>query len=132
MNGRIYPERAFNSELLRIKYDSLSIVYQEEKYTACYDIENVKKIKDRGHARAIRRKTGFNEVIPGDIFYNKLWILSFGKNVLEQTGMAIVRNGNVIFYNFSVKNPNESTRKIIFEKHKRKQTIIYDFINFFK
>lgn len=119
----------FSSSILKNRaYDNvcLKLNYNENFKTAFIDIQNVKTIRDRGHSRAIRRKTGFKNIITGDIFYDKLcWTNTFTR---EKTGMAIVRNNQIIWYCMPGENPNSNTREVIFEKTK----LDYDILQFLR
>lgn len=97
----------------------------------------VKVIEHRGQARTVRKKTRFQNVITGDIFYSKLyWInidKSFGlyKASLPRTGMAIVRDNKIIWYSMPGIPDGLSKRKVIVEKYlydaiKEKRIQFYD------
>jgi hypothetical protein len=142
INGRIYPDR-FDAAKLYAK-ETLELNYNSDFRSACFDIQNVKTIQNKGHARAIRKKTGFKEIVTGDIFYNKLWWHKNGEysqkypTQIEKIGMAIVRNKKVIWYSMPGPNPKSAERKVLTEKsisHKKQSYIlggilkIFDFDN---
>jgi hypothetical protein len=102
----------------------LFLNHSETHRTAFFEEENVHTILNRSHARAIRKKTGFKDIIAGDIFYNKLfWSkITYGYKTsydLEKTGMAIVRGEKIIWYSMPGKNYYSETRQVIIEKIKK-------------
>lgn len=115
-NNRIYPQfRIFNN----LKNNILNINHDDTYKSAYYNDEDLIVIKDKGHSRAIRRKTGFKQVITGDIFIKKLYwngqIYVFGS---KNTGMAIIRNNWLIWYSIPGLNKNTIMRKVLLEKHR--------------
>lgn len=116
LNSRIYPFKNidFISNKIRVNYD-------EEHQHIRFSTENRITIKDRCHNKAIKRKTNFKESIPGDVFYKNLCWLSdeqvFGMQPSsERTGMAIERNGRIIWYCMPGTNKGLETRKVLIEK----------------
>ena len=97
----------------------LFLNHSEIHSTAFFEEENVHTILNRSHARAIRKKTGFKDIIAGDIFYNKLYWSTKISYDLEKTGMAIVRNEKIIWYSMPGKNYYSETRQVIIEKIKK-------------
>lgn len=133
MSGsRIYPTDAYKI----YNGQSLSINHSENYKLAYFEPENIKIIKDRGQARAIRKKTKFKNVVAGDVFYEKLcWsnfemISPLGKSgPLDKSGLAIVRNGKIIWYLMPGIPEGISKRFVIIEKINKK-SILQKLFNF--
>lgn len=86
----------------------------------CDRYRDVIKVKDRHHARAIRRKVNYREkVITGDVFYKNLsWYDSkHGISDVSSTGMAIERYGKIIWYSMPGTPKGLAKREILFEKY---------------
>lgn len=103
---------------------NIKLGFCEETYRtleATYQIYTDKiEVKDRHHARAIRRKINHREkVITGDIFYKNLsWYNSqYGIIDADCTGMAIERGGEIIWYSMPGTPGGASERKVLFEKY---------------
>lgn len=124
-NRRIYPPFLVYNHL---KNNILNINHDETYKSAYFNDEDLIEIKDKGHSRAIRRKTGFKEVITGDIFIKKLYwngqVYVLGS---KKTGMAIIRNNWLIWYSIPGLNKNTIVRKVLLEKTKK--TILIPFLD---
>lgn len=126
MNNRIYPTDAYKI----YNGQSLSINYSENYKLAYFEPENIKIIKDRGQARAIRKRTKFKNVVAGDIFYEKLcWSNLTIISPLDKSGLAIVRNGKIIWYLMPGIPEGISKRFVIIEKINKK-SILQKLFNF--
>jgi hypothetical protein len=134
-NGRIYPEYQFRFEFTKRKIRLLDLYYSEDYTMARYEDKNIRIIKDYAHARVIKRKTKFADIIPGDVLYTKLYWTSLMHEssgmtpvMSERTGMAIERKGKIIWYLMPGKLTGLAERKILIEKitSTKKQTYILE------
>jgi len=107
---------------------NIKLGFCEETYrvleASCDRYRDVIKVIDRHHARAIRRKTKHKEkVITGDIFYKNLsWYDSKYKiNDVNSDGMAIERDGIIIWYSMPGNPRGAATRKVLTEKTEQEE-----------
>lgn len=108
--------------ILDERHNQIKLYYNEQLRYIYFRIENTKTIVDKGHARAIRRKTKFKDIIPGDILYTQLYWKesenSFGLvEPSQRTGIAISRKGKILWYSMPGVPEGCSTREILTEKY---------------
>ena len=122
-NSRLYRYPALNEF-----NNTLSIHHDESHSHAKFHPDFRKPIINKAQARSIRKKTGCNFVITGDIFYYKLYWVNFCHeyglvnhvNIKEQNGMAIVRDNEVIWYSIPGQPEGLAERKVLIEKTRTK------------
>ena len=102
---------------------NIKLGFCEETYrvleASCERYRDEIKVIDRHHARAIRRKIKHKEkVITGDMFYKNLsWYDSTYKiNDTSSDGVAIERDGKIIWYSMPGNPEGTATRKVLTEK----------------
>jgi len=105
------------------KFNYTFKVYSEEEIKQVrFNVMKIIIVKNKGHARAIRKRTKCNEVITGDIFYSESWWLEaeeFKFLPPTKTGMAIQRNNEIIWYSIPGIPKGTAKRTILFEKSPR-------------
>lgn len=96
--------------------NSLKLDYNERYIHAFFEYKNIHLVLSRAHARGIRKKTGFKDIVTGDIFYDKLYWTFDHENYTNKTGMAIVRNEKIIWYAMPGIPDGLGTRRVMTEK----------------
>ena len=87
---------------------------------SCEKYRDEIKVIDRHHARAIRRKINHKvKVITGDVFYKNLsWYdTKYKINDTSSDGVAIERDGKIIWYSMPGRPEGTAKRKVLFEKY---------------
>ena len=115
----------------------LVIHYDDQWLRVQFYPEHRKKIKDRGHCKAIQRQFKSKDIKIGDIVYKKLkWSqdsISFAQDNNPATGCAIERDGVIISYSMPIKAKSiEETRIVLFEKTQKVYKRNYDLSEFLK
>lgn len=108
-----YPKNQINR-----KENTIYINHSERYKFIQFELRHTTTIKDRGHARAIRRKTKFKDINVGDVFYKNLFwkdISGFSKLIIP-AGFAIERKGEIIYYNMPGVPNGYAHRTVLFEK----------------
>lgn len=118
-NGRIYPYPGLND------FNNTLAIHHDENHTHARINPNfVKTVINKGQARSIRKQTGCNFVITGDVLYYWLHWANISKyephyvDKKDKSVMAIVRDKKVIWYSIPGKPDGLAERKVLTEKFK--------------
>jgi|ERR1035437_1804440 hypothetical protein len=107
-----YPKNQINR-----KENTIYVNHSERYKFIQFELKHTAIIRDRGHARAIRRKTKFKDINVGDIFYKNLYWKYLGMSqTFLPAGFAIERKGKIIYYNMPGIPDGFACRKVLFEK----------------
>ena len=120
-NSRFYPPYYPAVDALN---NTLAIHHDEKHIYAKFHPNFVATIVDRSHARRMRKKTGCNLIITGDEVYMNLYWLKYSQehglrtfdSFLPITGMAVIRNKEVIWYEIPGIPDGLAERKVLIEK----------------
>jgi len=123
-NSRIYDANFLQRDRFKGIYDNKEVSYNETYKHIRIFLNHTTTIKDWVHARVIKRKLNFKDIIPGDVYHKKVcWVKDeevFGMQpISSETGKAIERNGKIIWYSMPGKPNGTEERKVITEKTKK-------------